>query len=191
MGPLSLAADVARHNRTQRIRAGVYGFFAAVLWLASCGIIALLIVSYPSGLPAGLISDAVVGSFDAVPTALAACGLPADGCDFDGRDVLPVLNGASAPARDLYWELAGQMAIRRDRWKLVLSGQKAENEPPAEPVFLADMVTDPSERVNLASRHPALTQELRRSACTWLDGIERRWTTQFNAGQDHGVTAGH
>jgi len=109
------------------------------------------IVSYPRGLPRALVSDAVVGSFDAVPTALAACGLPSAGYEFDGRDVLPDLSGASAPARDLFWELGGQTAIRRDRWKLVLNGQRVENEPPTESVFLADMWDDPSERLNRAS----------------------------------------
>jgi len=43
MGALNIATEVARHNRQHRLRAWGYGLLAVLLWLASCGIIAVLI----------------------------------------------------------------------------------------------------------------------------------------------------
>lgn len=147
------------------------------------------IVSWPRRLPAGVVSDAVVGSFDAAPTALVACGRSLAGIEFDGIDIRDILSGGPRPQRDLFWELSGQTAIRRDRWKLVLNGCRIEGEPPIDPVFLADMDKDPSECRNLASQQPALAAELRRTAEAWIAEVERRWSCEFMSGQDFGVTA--
>jgi len=43
MGPLSLAREVPRYNRQQRLRAGFYGISSVLLWLLSAGTLALLI----------------------------------------------------------------------------------------------------------------------------------------------------
>jgi len=125
-----------------------------------------------------------------VPTALAACGLPNDSLELDGLNILPVLAGqASAPERDLFWELRGQAAIRRGRWKLTLKPQEVETAGAVADVFLADLVHDRGEQVNVASREPEVAAALRGRLETWVAELERRWQRDFAGGHGHGVTA--
>jgi arylsulfatase A-like enzyme len=148
------------------------------------------VVRWPRGLPPGVVCPEPVGSFDATPTALRACGVEAGGREFDGTDVIECLAGRQpAPKRDLLWELGRQVAIRRGRWKLVLDGVLNEREGVADPVFLADMDVDGSETTNLAASHADLVADLSAKARSWASGIERRWTGEFAEGRSQGVTA--
>jgi arylsulfatase A-like enzyme len=91
-------------------------------------------VSWPDGLPAGLIFEKPVSALDLLPTFLAAAGaepLPLrrpmsheDAMNFnrgvncygeyDGLNLLPVLRGQEAlPKRSLFWRLQGQAAVMR------------------------------------------------------------------------------
>jgi hypothetical protein len=63
--------------------------------------------------------------------------------------------------------------------KLVLNGRLVEEEQPKEPVFLADLSTDPGETVNLAEAMPELTAELTREALTWREKLEAHWEERF------------
>ncbi|HYE05346.1 MAG TPA: sulfatase-like hydrolase/transferase [Planctomycetota bacterium] len=147
------------------------------------------IVRWPGAIPAGTVSDAAIGSFDVAPTVLAACGVAADHAAFDGMDVRRVLAGdAPSPDRDLLWELGGQTAIRRGRWKLVLRGQ-LEEAAPVDEVFLADLASDRGERVNLAAAMPDVAGGMRARAERWREALELRWRSEFADGGMH-VTAG-
>jgi arylsulfatase A-like enzyme len=148
------------------------------------------IVRWPRALPAGRVCADAVGSFDALPTALRAAGLALDGIELDGCDIREVLAGtAPPPARDLFWELGGQTAIRRGPLKLVLDGRLNEGDGRVDPEFLADLAADPSERVNHAASRPDTARELRDRARSWRAALEERWRSEFASGAAHGVTA--
>ncbi len=148
------------------------------------------IVSWPRGLPAGKVIQEPIGAVDAMPTALTACGVPLGGHEFDGRDIRDVLAGtASAPERDLMWELGDQLAMRRGRWKLVLNSRKVEGEESEEPEFLGDLAADPAERTNLAAERPAELAQLTKALHDWYGRVQARWLTEFRCGKYLGVTA--
>ncbi|WP_334164255.1 sulfatase-like hydrolase/transferase [Phenylobacterium sp.] len=108
-------------------------------------------------LPAGRTVPGVVSALDIVPTVASATGarLPRDR-EFDGRDLLPVLTGTAAndlDGRTLVWRKEDYRAIRHGRWKL-------QTTKYPEAVWLHDLETDPTERINLAARLPDKVREL-------------------------------
>jgi arylsulfatase A-like enzyme len=147
------------------------------------------LVRWTRGLPAGTVCDEPVGSFDVAPTVLRACGVGIDGLELDGADMRGILAGEARPERELHWELGGQNAIRRGRWKLVLKGQLIEKEGPAAEVHLADIVADRAESTNLAGQHPQLVAELSAKALAWRERVDARWKSEFHEGKATGITA--
>lgn len=138
------------------------------------------IFSWPGHIPAGQVIDAPCAAMDIFPTVLRLAGGDPGAYALDGMDILPVLTeGAASPHEELFWEMEGQTAVRRGRYKLVLNGQLVETEPPQEEVFLSDLWEDPGETVNLAGRMPELTQELTERALRWREGIEAHWEENF------------
>ena len=92
----------------------------------------------------------------------------------------PLLTGENDATHEyLFWEMEGQTAVRKGKYKLVLNGRLVEGETPRAPVFLADLEADPGETTNLADSLPALTEELKAAALTWRAGIEKTWDERF------------
>jgi len=142
------------------------------------------IVSWPRKLKGGTTCSAPLMSIDILPTALAAVGAAKAGkLPFDGRNILPALEGKTDKVHDqLYWSSAagkGAWAIRAGKWKLV--GLKARVE-------LFDLEADISEANDLALKHPERVKTLRRLHDTWLDemaepanGAAKRWSADAPA----------
>jgi len=132
--------------------------------------------SYPARIPGGQVCDEVGAMIDIVPTFLALAGASAPE-GLDGQDVLPLMRGGVSPTtsghpvRRLFWEYAGQLAVRDGNWKLVLNGKLDFARPAADRVHLADLSTDPGERTNLRDRHPAIVAELTTAARSWLADV--------------------
>ena len=127
------------------------------------GIRVPFLVCWPARLKPGE-SQAPVIALDILPTVLAATGVSAaDAKPFDGRDILPVLRGESAPPpRDLFWcsgSEEGWWAVRSGDWKLV--GERAR-------VGLFDLSKDVSEKDDLAKQMPEKVAELTKLHDAWL-----------------------
>jgi arylsulfatase A-like enzyme len=117
---------------------------------------------------------------DIFPTILHAAGVEPARFEPDGQDILPVLrDGAPGPHDQIFWEMGGQTAVRRDAWKLVLNGQLVEGAPPQDEVHLANLEEDMAEEHNLRDAHPEITAELKEAAQTWRRRIEKRWETYW------------
>lgn len=115
-------------------------------------------VSWPGHIAAEQILTAPCATMDVAPTILTAADV--DAFDCDGIDLMPYLTGAASPTeRDLFFTYHGQLAIRRNAFKLVLDGAGA-----AEPVHLSNLTIDRAERTNIAAAHPELTAELTAAA---------------------------
>ena len=137
------------------------------------------IVSWPARLKGGTRCDAPLMSIDILPTALAAAGAARTGkLPFDGRNILPALEGKTDKVHDqLYWSSAagkGAWAIRSGKWKLV--GLKDRLE-------LFDLESDIGESRDLSEKHPGQVKKLRQLHDAWLDkmaepakGTAKRWS---------------
>ncbi len=136
-------------------------------------------ISWPARIPAGQVLDDPCAAMDMLPTILEAVGgKPMK--DLDGVSLLAHLTeGKPLPARDIYWEMDGQTAVRRGDYKLVLNGRLVEGEEPRAEIFLSDLANDPGERNNLADKMPDLTTDMKKAAVSWRAALEKNWDETF------------
>lgn len=118
-------------------------------------------VRWPGKIARGGTSDHVLAFWDFPATALELAGVPRP-ADLppDGISFAPTLLGDAARQRAhefLYWEILikdqARQAVREGNWKAVRYGLDA-------PVQLYDILADPGEKQDLASRHPEILARL-------------------------------
>jgi arylsulfatase A-like enzyme len=136
------------------------------------------IMSWPGRIPKEQTNSELVMTMDILPTIAKAAGaaLPSNH-KIDGTDIFPVAaSKAKSPHGALYWMQNGQLAIRRDRWKLVINGFTAENWPQGnkplqgdDSMFLSDLENDPGESRNLRRQRPEIVDELATMAYKWRE----------------------
>lgn len=115
---------------------------------------------WPGTIPAGRVSYETAICLDLFPTLLEIAEAPPAGRDLDGASLLDHLTkGARLPDRMLFWAHGPQRAVRRGRWKLVLT--------PGQEPFLADLRADLAEKTNLAPARPELVREMRDALARW------------------------
>jgi len=124
------------------------------------GIRTPLIARWPGRIKPGTTSDLPTAFWDVLPTLCEAAGVETPK-DIDGLSILPTLLGRDGQRTHefLYWEFpayGGQQAIRHGNWKAVRQGLA---KGPAE-VELYDLAADPSEKSNVASKHPDFVKQL-------------------------------
>jgi arylsulfatase len=136
-------------------------------FVAEGGIRTPAIIGYVGEVAAKRTSDALVVATDIPATVLDAAGVAHPGTRYSGRDVLaiegrsalPVLSGDADSIHDgqsIGWELYGNRALIKDRWKVVLIWPPAGNGE----WQLFDVVSDPFEKINLADEYPEKLDEL-------------------------------
>ena len=139
------------------------------------------IFHWPRTIPGGQVISEMAAAMDIFPTLLTAAGGDATQYELDGHDLTAVLTqGATTPHDEIFWEKAGQTAVRRGEWKLVLNGQLVEGESPPDEIHLSNLADDMSESTNLAAAKPELTEELQAAALAWREKIETRWSDEFD-----------
>jgi arylsulfatase A len=123
---------------------------------------------WPGTIASGSVNSAVASTMDLFPTALVMAGrdLPGDRI-MDGRDLLPMLTGASEePVRDVYFYYRGATlyAARKGPWKAhfvtewayLPDNQRTEHDPPR----LFHLEHDPSEQYDVAAAHPEVIADI-------------------------------
>jgi arylsulfatase A-like enzyme len=134
-------------------------------------------ISWPGRLPAGAVRGQVVHACDWMPTLAELTGVPLVNPDIDGKSLVPVLRSADAatPHDVLHWYVDGganaQWAVRQGDWKLIGNVRSATNDQVKEAdrkLFLSNLGTDVSEKVNLAADHPDVVQRLKKLHDDWL-----------------------
>ncbi len=93
----------------------------------------------------------------------------------EGVSLLPTVRGekSNLAERILYWERAGNEAVRQGHWKLVRSfshaedGKKVDGPPRWGPWELYRVDVDPGETNDLAAKEPKLVQEMIRLHQAW------------------------
>lgn len=126
-----------------------------------------LIVRQPGVVPANHRSNTMTMAIDFLPTFCAMAGVaPPAGVTLDGRDIMPVLRGATmvSPHDELVlFDNEEPVAIRTQRWKFVASDYYRGRRFPTDPLYpqLYDVAADPSESYSLASRYPEVLADMR------------------------------
>ncbi|MCX6326765.1 MAG: sulfatase [Bacteroidia bacterium] len=126
------------------------------------GIRVPFVISWPGKLSPGTCDEPVI-SLDIMPTICAALeiGLPTDKI-YDGRNILPVLNGKlKNPLHEtLCWDgNDGIWAIRNGKWKLI---QNKEGN-----LELYDLLADISEKTDLSKQNPQIVEKLNNEFKEW------------------------
>lgn len=133
------------------------------------------IVSWNGKVGKGREDDRLICSMDLMATVagIVRYRLPEQQAE-DSRNILPLFLGERVPGwKDrplVHHSLAGVFAIRRGRWKLILSdisGGFSDNIHPdgygiTTPGQLYDLKADPGETENLYEKHPGRVEELRK-----------------------------
>jgi arylsulfatase/uncharacterized sulfatase len=116
-------------------------------------------------------SDALTTMQDVTPTLLELAGIRADGEDFDGRSLAPLLKDANAPVRGpqdvVAFEVSGNAALYREPYKLV------RNAPPwgTGQWELYRYRDDPGETGNLMQTAPGEAASLETAYSAWADRV--------------------
>ena len=108
----------------------------------------------PGRIPAGRVSNAIMGTIDLLPTFAAMCGGKLPGYDIDGVDQSALLTGqADKSARDrwFYFHNGALTAVRKDQWKLFVRSKELYN-----------LETDLGEKNNAAAENPEKVAELQK-----------------------------
>ena len=129
---------------------------------------------WPERIPAGAVSDQLLGLVDLLATVAAASGATVpEGAGEDSRNLLPALLGEAPPEplRDaiVHHSLDGMFAIRQGRWKLIegrgsggFTQPAREETSPGDPAGqLYDLAADPTETTDLYADRPEVVERLR------------------------------
>jgi len=138
----------------------------------------------PGRIPSGMVCDIPATNLDLFPTCLAAAGLalPADRT-IDGRDITPLLTGASdrPPHEYLYLYHQGELeGVRSGDWKYFRSTSHyvwpmpvnkklggLTNHTTGPLPLLHNLRTDPGEAYNLAERYPEVVARMEAALTAW------------------------
>jgi len=133
---------------------------------------------WPAAIPAGRVVSAPAMAIDVLPTVASALGAPLPALPIDGRDLLPLLAGATdeSPHEALFFTYGVNAleAVRAGRWKLhfphgyrTLRGAPGHGGIPGQYDYSAriglalyDLELDPGERVDVAAQHPEVVLRL-------------------------------
>jgi arylsulfatase len=146
-------------------------------WANEGGISTPLIVRWPGHVKAGTMTNQIGHIIDVLPTCLElAGGQPLRQINgqpsppLEGRSLAPILRGGSRPAPErLYWEWAGNCAVREGPWKAVW-----DTLNPAKQWQLYDVVADRTETKDLAAAQPARVKAMSAAYVTWAQSLGRR-----------------
>ena len=155
------------------------------------GIRAPFFVHWPARLEAGTESDRIAAHIDVLPTLLAAAGLePPDQLQFDGRNLLPLLQGQGVdwPDREIVIQSHrgdvpvryNHFMIRNQTWKLVhptgFGSQTFHGLPRFE---LYHVAQDPLELRDVAAEYPKIVSRLKTKYDTWFDDVGSTRTDNY------------
>jgi uncharacterized sulfatase len=128
---------------------------------------------WPGILPAGTINNALSINFDLFVTCLQMAGLtPPEDRLIDGKDILPLLKGASSSPHEAfyYYDTRKLVAVRYQHWKYHrrYTMDNGAFWPLQQGPFLFDLETDPNESYSLIESQPEQAAKL----SAMLDGFE-------------------
>jgi arylsulfatase A-like enzyme len=133
-----------------------------------------LVARWPGVISAGSVSDEMSMNFDLFATCLQLAGIAlASDRIIDGRDIMPILAGASpSPHETLYYyDTRTLRAVRYGKWKYHrrYTTDNAGYWPLSQGPFLFDLEVDPNESYSLLESEPGIAAELAALMGAWDD----------------------
>lgn len=124
------------------------------------------VMSWPKGLPKGVVYEQPVSALDLAPTFTALAGAPDAANGFDGVDLMPFLKGEKKgrPHDIMFFRRDDDYALRFRDWKLAWNNGNPNGTRTAELFNLAD---DPNERTDLIKQHPEKAAQLQKMFDGW------------------------
>ena len=121
------------------------------------------LVEWPAKIKPGSKTDIPCVTSDYLPTILDLLNIkPVADRPIDGISLLPLFkNQMTKRGKSIGFESKGQTAWIGDRYKLYFNGKSRDE------IQLFDLVTDPSEKQNLAKIKPILAKKLAKELATW------------------------
>ncbi len=124
---------------------------------------------WPGKIQSGVVTHELACTMDLFPTyvKLAGGNVPTDRV-IDGLDMAPILFGNGHSQRDVFFYYRGTQlyAARKGTLKahfITRSGYGSDQPVTREPPLLFDVDSDPGERFNVATNHPAVLAEIARA----------------------------
>ncbi|GEM_PF-61904 len=144
-----------------------------------------LIIRYPGKVPAGTRVKGFTQHKDLVPTLLDLAEIERTDLTFEGRSLLPLMNG-EVPSFESEFYITECTWMRKHgwrtpQWKLMVALEPDFHFKPA--VELYNLIEDPLENNNLAESQPALVAMLRDRMNAWV--TKRESETGFPNPMDH------
>lgn len=131
------------------------------------------------GVKPGVVSK-MGSTLDLLPTICQLAGFPAPkDRKLDGYDLSPVFRGENTQPRDVmyFYHATELFAVRKGAYKLYFQSNNPMGYPPKieklEKPRLVNVLTDPSERFNVADQQPALVEELKKLADAHTATLEK------------------
>jgi arylsulfatase A len=149
------------------------------------GIRVPMLVRWPGRIPAGRDVDRIGSMIDVLPTLTEACGIsgPAD-VKLDGKSLWPLLSGVVSaeqwPDRTLFFqhtlglekpERGRNVAVRSQRWKLVMNPFRLKGEGAVNVKELYDEEADPGETRDVAADNSQVLDELQKRYESWFEDV--------------------
>ena len=129
---------------------------------------------FPGRIPKGLVSKAVAGTVDILPTVARLCDAPLPSKPLDGIDIWPLLTGRKQQLERealLYFDNIYLQCARWGKWKLHVARYNSAAYNPAPPggrqnlplpaPELYDLENDPDESYDMAPENPRVVAEIR------------------------------
>ncbi|NPA36270.1 MAG: arylsulfatase [Chlorobi bacterium] len=165
-GPIGSVVSEYGHNPS-----GIYRGFKGDVWEG--GHREPFIIKWPGVVKPGSVSDALITSMDIMPTVagILDVNIPAGNTE-DAHSFEGILTGKTDKAREylINHSLKGVFAIRKGKWKLILSDRSGGFSDIVNPKGfgietpgqLYDLEKDPGEKNNLWKEYPEIVKELKK-----------------------------
>ena len=129
------------------------------------GVRAPFLIRWPGRIKPGTTVRQIAGAIDLLPTLASLAGVSLLGDKpLDGKNLLPLLLGDAAVARDwpdrmIFSHWAGNVGARSQRYRLDNTGA------------LFDMVADPGQQMDIAQQQPKVAEEMRQAVADWRKDV--------------------
>jgi arylsulfatase A-like enzyme len=134
------------------------------------GILMPGILEWPARVKKPFSTDLPAVTSDYFPTALAAAGIPLpDDRDYDGINLLPLIDGKMKERKGIGFHCRGMDAWIEKKYKIIRISSKKEEKNTWE---LYDLLKDPFEKNDLAKKLPGVVERMNQEFTVWATSVQ-------------------